>query len=108
MLVEKPKNVNYMEAAAVTYGGLLALHYLKKGNIKRRLVKTDGCCSPMHPKEKVLIYGASGSVGSSAVQLAKCFGAEVTGVCSTTNLEWVKSLGADTVIDYKKKILQHR
>ena len=103
MLVKKPNNVNYVEAAAVTYGGLLALYYLKKGNIQRRLGETDNCSSSMYPKEKVLIYGASGSVGSSAVQIAKSFGAEVTGVCSTINLGWVKSLGADTVIDYTKE-----
>lgn len=82
----KPPNLTFGEAAAMSFGGTTALHFFRKAKLK------EG--------EKVLINGASGGVGSAAVQLARHFGAHITGVCSTANLELVRSLGADDVIDY--------
>lgn len=84
----KPENLSFEQAAALSMGGITAWYFLQKGKVAKG--------------EKLLVYGASGSIGTSAVQIAKYLGAEVTGVCSTNNLEMVKQLGADKVIDYTK------
>ena len=88
-LALRPANLTYEESAALPYGGLIASFFV------RRLKVREG--------QRVLVYGASGAIGTSAVQLARHLGAEVTGVCSTTNVELVRSLGAATVIDYTKQ-----
>jgi NADPH:quinone reductase-like Zn-dependent oxidoreductase len=86
ILAAMPHGLTYEEAAALPYGGLLAFHFLRRAAVRSG--------------QRVAVYGASGAVGTSAVQLARHFGADVTGVCSGANLELVRSLGATTVVDY--------
>lgn len=89
VLTLKPDSISHNQAASIPFGGNTALYFARKAKIQNG--------------QKVLIYGASGAVGTSAIQIAKAFGAEVTGVCSTSNLDLVKSLGADYVIDYTQQ-----
>ncbi len=89
VLAPIPDSLSYEEAVALCFGGATALYFFRRGSLKRG--------------EKLLVNGASGAVGTMAVQIAKHFGAEVTGVCSTHNVELVKLLGADHVIDYTKE-----
>lgn len=91
VFVHKPESLSHLEAAIVPFGALTALHFIRKANVEAG--------------QKVLIYGASGAVGSSAVQLAKSFGAEVTAVCSGSNMELMKRIGAYKVINYNKEDL---
>lgn len=94
LLARKPASLTYAEAAAIPYGGLLALHFLRKANLQKG--------------QRVLVYGASGAIGTSAVQLVQHLGATAAGVCSGANVELVRSLGAYPVIDYKKEDFRTR
>ena len=94
LLAARPANLTDEEAAAIPYGGLLALSFLRKAGVRAG--------------QRVLVFGASGAVGTSAVQLARHLGAEVTGVCSTSNVDLVASLGATAVIDYTPRGLHER
>lgn len=89
LLAPRPANLSHEEAAALPYGGLLASHLMRKAGIQ--------------PGQRVLVYGASGAIGTATVQLARHFGARVTGVCSTRNLALVESLGAEAVVDYTRE-----
>ncbi|MBE0643931.1 MAG: NAD(P)-dependent alcohol dehydrogenase [Bacteroidetes bacterium] len=89
-----PTTMNFEQAAVAPYGAMMALHFLRKAQIR--------------PGQKVLVNGASGGIGSAAVQIAKHFGAEVTGVCGAGRMDYVHALGADTVIDYKREDFTQR
>jgi NADPH:quinone reductase-like Zn-dependent oxidoreductase len=89
VITKKPETISFQDAACTPVGSMTAMWFLNKASLKKG--------------DHILIYGASGSVGSFAVQLAKHYGATVTAVCSSANVEWVKSLGADNVIDYNKE-----